>query len=108
MNRAPLNDAQFVKLLLEYLPSVDAILLVTSNHGKVWFQYSTKLFAASHGRRRRASSATQKASDCRPNGGAECGKIEILLEECEQFSPDEREYKHDDEIDAHLLTKFRA
>jgi hypothetical protein len=28
------------------------------------------------------------------------GWIEIFLEECEQFSPDEREYEHDDQVDA--------
>jgi predicted phage terminase large subunit-like protein len=39
---------------------------------------------------------------------AEAGNIKLLhgawnaafLEECEQFSPDEREYEHDDQIDA--------
>src|ERR1700752_3571237 len=39
---------------------------------------------------------------------AEAGNVKLLrggwneafLEECEQFSPDEREYEHDDQIDA--------
>ncbi len=93
------QDSRSVRIVLQKGPGSGSALWIDSMQRKVLPGYPTYADQVKVGKFERSQPF---------RAAAEAGHIkllrgawnEALLEECEQFSPDEREYEHDDQVDA--------
>jgi predicted phage terminase large subunit-like protein len=93
------QDSRSVRIVLQQEPGSGSALWIDSMQRKVLLGYPTYADQVK-------GSKFERSQPFR--AGAEAGHVKLLrgswneafLEECEQFSPDEREYEHDDQIDA--------
>jgi len=93
------QDSRSVRIVLQQEPGSGSALWIDSMQRKVLLGYPTYADQVK-------GSKFERSQPFR--AAAEAGHVKLLrgawneafLEECEQFSPDEREYEHDDQIDA--------
>jgi predicted phage terminase large subunit-like protein len=103
------QDSRSVRIVLQQEPGSGSALWIDSMRRGVLLGYAVESDAV-------RGSKFERSQPFR--AAAEAGNVKILrggwnqdfLEECEQFSPDEREYEHDDQVDAacgafNLITK---
>ena len=93
------QDSRSVRIVLQQEPGSGSALWIDSMQRKVLLGYPTYADQVK-------GSKFERSQPFR--AAAEAGHVKLLrgawneafLEECEQFSPDEREYEHDDQVDA--------
>ena len=93
------QDSRSVRIVVQQEPGSGSALWIDSMQRKVLLGYPTYADQVT-------GSKFERSQPFR--AAAEAGHIKLLrgawneafLEECEQFSPDEREYEHDDQVDA--------
>jgi predicted phage terminase large subunit-like protein len=103
------QDSRSVRIILQQEPGSGSALWIDSMSRGVLLGYPVKPDAV-HGSKFERSQPFRAAAEASNVKILRGGWNDDFLDECEQFSPDEREYEHDDQVDAacgafNLVTK---